>query len=136
MDTTNDPCKEHKCRKGECRAKAGGQGYECSCKKGYAGQFCDKRKSRKRGRNLKGRQQSSSGDCKKEKYRDYYIDPDGCRSVKPYKMASCVGSDKCGAVKSRKRDVRFVCADGRKYKKTVDNVKRCGRKSGKSDYWG
>ena len=91
--------------------------------------------TRKRGRNLKSRQQVS-GECKKEKYRDYYIDPEGCRSVKPYKMASCVGSDKCGAVKSRKRAVRFVCADGRKYKKTVENVKRCGRKSGKSDYWG
>ena len=96
--------------------------------------------TRKRGRNLKSRprQQSSAGgggkeNCRKEKYRDYYIQPDGCRSVKPYKMASCVGSDKCAAVKSRPRAVRFVCADGRKYKKTVENVKRCGRKS---DYWG
>ena len=29
--------------------------------------------------------------------------------------------------------MRFVCADGRKFKKTVDNVKKCGRKS---DFWG
>ena len=91
--------------------------------------------SRKRGRNLKNRRRGSSdsGDCKKEKYRDYYIEPEGCRSVKPYKMSKCVGSDKCGAVKSRPRAVRFVCGDGRKFKKTVENVKRCGRKS---DYWG
>ena len=91
--------------------------------------------TRKRGRNLKSRNKSrnSDQDCRKEKYRDYYIQTDGCRSVKPYKMAKCLGSDKCGPVKSQSRTVRFVCSDGRKYKKTVENVKRCGRKS---DYWG
>ena len=61
--------------------------------------------SRKRGRNLKSRksrnQDRGDRDCRKEKYRDYYIEPNGCRSVKPYKMSNCVGSDNCGAVKSR-----------------------------------
>jgi len=139
MDTMRDPCRDHKCKRGQCQADIGGDGYKCLCKSGYGGQYCDKRnkskKTRKRGRNLKSRNKSrnSDQDCRKEKYRDYYIQTDGCRSVKPYKMAKCLGSDKCGPVKSQSRTVRFVCSDGRKYKKTVENVKRCGRKS---DYWG
>ena len=58
--------------------------------------------SRKRGRNLKSRKsRNQDRDCRKEKYRDYYIEPNGCRSVKPYKMSNCVGPDNCGAIKSR-----------------------------------
>merc|ERR1712223_820145 len=70
--------------------------------------------------------------CRKEKYRDYYIEPDGCRSVKPYKMSNCVGggrnSDSCTAIKTKPRAVRFVCGDGRKFKKNVVAVRKCGRK--------
>ena len=41
--------------------------------------------SRKRGRTLRTRgrkteRQQGGGSCKKEKYRDYYIEPNGCRS--------------------------------------------------------
>ena len=43
MDTQTDPCKDHQCKKGECRAKETGQGYECKCKRGYKGQFCEVR---------------------------------------------------------------------------------------------
>merc|ERR1711915_1041190 len=98
------------------------------------GRFCENKRQRKRGRSQ--RQQQASKKCRKEKYRDYYIQPDGCRSVKPYKMSNCVGTSKCGATKTRSRAVRFVCGDGRKYKKNVVAVRRCGRKSGKSDVWG
>ena len=52
-----------------------------------------------------------------------------------FQMSSCVGPDYCGATKTKPRAVRFVCADGRKYKKNVENVRRCGNKK-KKDFWG
>jgi hypothetical protein len=52
--------------------------------------------------------------------------------VKPYKMSNCVGggrnADSCAAIKTKPRAVRFVCGDGRKFKKNVVAVRKCGRK--------
>ena len=46
-----------------------------------------KRNNRNRDRDGKRRKK-----CKKQRYRDYFIEEHGCRSKKPYKMAKCVGS--------------------------------------------
>ena len=45
-----------------------------------------KRNNRNRDRDGKRRKK-----CKKQRYRDYFIEEHGCRSKKPYKMAKCVG---------------------------------------------
>jgi len=138
-----NPCDNNKCEEGQCTPTTGGL-YRCICRKGYTGQFCDSRgkqaqqprqeRRRSRGRGGAARSRAAgarrrvSKKCKKEKFRDYYIEPNGCRSIKPYKMSNCTGSDQCGATKTKRRSVRFVCSDGRKYKKDVENVRRCGRK--------
>jgi slit protein 2 len=126
-----NPCSGHKCQEGQCTpADKGKRGYKCVCRTGYEGRFCENKRQRKRGRSQ--RQQQASKKCRKEKYRDYYIEPDGCRSVKPYKMSNCVGggrnADSCAAIKTKPRAVRFVCGDGRKFKKNVVAVRKCGRK--------
>lgn len=132
-DTFN-PCKEHKCKEGQCTpSKSSKSTYKCVCRTGYEGQFCQTKRQRKRGRSWQSRQRPTSKKCRKEKYRDYYIEPDGCRSVKPYKMSNCVGEKSCGPTKTKDRAIRFVCGDGRKYKKSVKAVRRCGRKR---DLWG
>jgi len=125
-----NPCSGHKCQEGQCTpADKGKKGYKCVCRTGYEGRFCETKRQRKRGRSQR---QQASKKCRKEKYRDYYIEPDGCRSVKPYKMSNCVGggrnSDSCTAIKTKPRAVRFVCGDGRKFKKNVVAVRKCGRK--------
>ena len=47
MDTMRDPCRDHKCKRGQCQADIGGDGYKCLCKSGYGGQYCDKRNKSK-----------------------------------------------------------------------------------------
>ena len=86
-----DPCESHACRAGECRPDSSlAAGYRCDCRPGYSGAQCQTRasRSRKRGRSFGGsKQRAGAGKrCRKEKYRDYYVQPDGCRSVKPYKV--------------------------------------------------
>merc|ERR1711974_419907 len=51
--------------------------------------------------------------CTKQRYRDYFIESDGCRSKRPYKMAKCVGGggNSCVANKTILRKIRFVCKD-------------------------
>ena len=49
----------------------------------------EERRNKNRNRNKKGRKRSKK--CKKQKYRDYFIEEHGCRSKRPYKMAKCVG---------------------------------------------
>ena len=71
--------------------------------------------------------------CKKQKFRDYFIEPNGCRSKKPYNMAKCVSKGRnsnrnsCVATKTKLRMARFVCEDGRQFKKQVEIVRKCGR---------
>lgn len=67
--------------------------------------------------------------CKKQKYRDYYIDQSGCRSKRPYKMAKCVSdtSDSCVAKKTKLRTIRFICQNGRNFNKEVEMIRKCGR---------
>ena len=36
-----DACENHLCRHGKCAPSADGQTYECKCKIGYSGPFCD-----------------------------------------------------------------------------------------------
>ena len=124
---------------------------------------------RKRGRSQR---QQASKKCRKEKYRDYYIEPDGCRyilSPNPHlhpqdenlcnpahydqvgeavqDVQLCWGRQElrllhCHQDKAQViltfllaeiffiifRAVRFVCGDGRKFKKNVVAVRKCGRK--------
>merc|ERR1712037_472007 len=53
---------------------------------------------------------------------------------KPYKMSNCVGggrnADSCTAIKTKPRAVRFVCGDGRKFKKNVVACSRIGTMPG------
>ena len=74
--------------------------------------------------------------CKKQKFRDYFIEPNGCRSKRPYKMARCMdgsggsgggGAPSCVANKTKMRKIRFVCDDGRQFRKEVEIIKRCGK---------
>ena len=73
--------------------------------------------------------------CKKQKYRDYFIEANGCRSKRAYNMARCVNDDAasaalhgaCVANKTKMRKIRFVCDSGRAFKKEVEIIKRCGR---------
>ena len=127
---------------------------------------------RKRGRSQR---QQASKKCRKEKYRDYYIEPDGCRyilSPNPHlhpqdenlcnpahydqvgeavqDVQLCWGRQElrllhCHQDKAQViltflfllrsssfflffRAVRFVCGDGRKFKKNVVAVRKCGKK--------
>jgi len=131
---TWDPCANHKCQNGQCKPLKGSKSsYQCVCSPGYEGQFCQTKRQRKKGRSWQSRQRPTSKKCRKEKYKDYYIEPNGCRSVKPYKISNCVGDKSCGPTKTKDKAIRFVCGDGRKYKKTLQAVRRCGRKR---DKWG
>ena len=140
----SNPCDDHKCKnKGVCIATSGTNSgtnarYRCQCKGGYEGPFCHVRRhggqQRDRGRSRsQQRRRKVSKKCKKQRYRDYYIEPNGCRSRKPFKMARCVGGspgdpDSCVANKTKKRKIKFVCQDGRKFRKEVEIVKRCGKR--------
>lgn len=103
-----------------------------------------KRRNRGRGgeRKKSGRNDNKrrSKKCKKQKYRDYYIEEHGCRSKRPYKMAKCLGpdgsteSDECVPTKIKTRKIKFVCPDGTSPKKEVEIVRKCGRR--KDKIWG
>ena len=48
MDRVRDPCRENKCRRGQCAPGPGGEGYTCKCGRGYTGQYCEKKTSKSR----------------------------------------------------------------------------------------
>ena len=92
---------------------------------------------RKRNKNRKSGSRRNKK-CKKQRYRDYFIEEHGCRSKKPYKMAKCVGpegsdSDQCGPTRIKTRKIKFVCPDGSTPRKEVELVRKCGRKK---NNWG
>ena len=100
----------------------------------------EQRRNKNRNRNKKGRKRSKK--CKKQKYRDYFIEEHGCRSKRPYKMAKCVGPDTsesgntaCVPTKIKTRKIKFVCPDGTSSRKEVEIVRKCGRKKQKN-IWG
>ena len=101
----------------------------------------DRASSRRRSKSAgRKRKHQKSSKCKKQRYRDYFIEG-GCRSRKPFKMARCVaptsGSMTCTATRVKKRKIKMVCKDGRKYRKEVEMVKRCGnRKQRDQPRWG
>ena len=39
--TSYDPCKDNRCRKGECVSKKDGKNYSCKCQAGWGGKYCD-----------------------------------------------------------------------------------------------
>lgn len=41
FDGSNQACLNNLCQNGKCVPSAEGQGYECKCKVGYSGPFCD-----------------------------------------------------------------------------------------------
>ena len=46
MDTMRDPCRGHKCAKGQCEPDKAGEGYKCLCRAGYTGKFCDQKRDK------------------------------------------------------------------------------------------
>lgn len=87
----------------------------------------DGKRNRERG---SGGNKRKNKKCKKQKYRDYFIEEHGCRSKKPYKMAKCLsdGNDECVATKVKTRKIKFVCPDGSSPRKDVEIVRKCGRR--------
>ncbi|ALC41858.1 sli [Drosophila busckii] len=112
-----DPCAEHKCRRGSrCVPHATAKdGYQCKCKHGQRGRYCDQ----------------AAANCRKEQVREYYTEND-CRSRQPLKYAKCVGGcgNQCCAAKIvRRRKVRMVCSNNRKYIKNLDIVRKSSNSS-------
>ncbi|KPM08905.1 slit protein-like protein 3 [Sarcoptes scabiei] len=106
-----DVCRNNPCQHGKCVESADGQSYECKCKIGFSGPFCDQAPT-----------------CQKEIKRDFYFEK-SCRSTKKLKMAYCVGS--CGEVlckaqKTKKRSIKLACNDGSKYTKQIEIIRKCG----------
>lgn len=127
-DEEDDPCLGNRCQHdSKCVPTAvGGSSrgvpYTCKCKQGYKGKYCEALQQ----------QQQQGGTCRKEQVREHYAEK-GCRSRKPLKMAKCVGgcappgssSTCCTARKSKRRKVRLICADGTRYTKDIDIVRKC-----------
>ena len=44
------------------------------------------------------------------------------------------GDASCVANKTKKRKIKFVCEDGRKFRKEVEIIKRCGKR--RDNVWG
>lgn len=44
FDEVNHACMNHMCQNGKCVPSRDGQSYECKCKGGYSGPFCDQGK--------------------------------------------------------------------------------------------
>lgn len=68
--------------------------------------------------------------CKRLTKRTFYVDGNGCQSVRVLKLSECLGT--CGAngrccspAKVKRRRVRMQCNDGASYVKTIDLVKKC-----------
>ncbi|KAK0077767.1 hypothetical protein PV325_003479, partial [Microctonus aethiopoides] len=103
-----DPCYGHECRKdSQCVPSPFGTGYSCRCQTGWQGRYCEKAPT-----------------CRKEHTREYYSE-NGCRSRRPVKLAKCWGScgnSCCLPRKTKRRKVRLICNDGRRYTKDVDLV--------------
>ncbi|KAI9562208.1 hypothetical protein GHT06_013173 [Daphnia sinensis] len=109
--TSYDPCKDHRCRKGQCVSKKDGKNYSCKCQAGWGGKYCD-----------------TAPTCRKEQYRDYYMEH-GCRSTKPVRNSVCsgnCGSDCCRPRRSKKRRLKLICNDGTRYTKEIEIVRKCG----------
>ncbi|XP_064466119.1 protein slit-like isoform X2 [Ornithodoros turicata] len=104
------PCKNHLCKRGKCVA-VDRYNYECSCRSGWSGPFCDQAPT-----------------CQKEQYREHFEER-GCKSHKKVKMAECIGScgeHCCRAQKTKRRNVKMVCPTGRTYTKQLEVIRKCG----------
>ncbi|GAB6025016.1 hypothetical protein CHUAL_010127 [Chamberlinius hualienensis] len=107
---TTDPCLENMCKKGKCVPVESNMHYECQCKLGWGGPFCDQAPT-----------------CQKQQWRDYY-EENGCRSRKKIKKANCVGScgsNCCQPRKTKKRKIRLICNDGTSYMKDIEVIRKC-----------
>ena len=67
--------------------------------------------------------------CRRITRRTFYLDGNGCQSVRVLKLSECAGT--CGAsgccipAKVKRRRIRMQCNDGASYVKTIDLVKKC-----------
>ncbi|XP_044585787.1 protein slit isoform X1 [Cotesia glomerata] len=106
-----DPCTGHECHKGsQCVPSLFGNGYSCRCQTGWQGRYCEKAPT-----------------CRKEHTREYYSE-NGCRSRRPVKLAKCWGScgnSCCLPRKTKRRKVRLICTDGKRYTKDVELIRKC-----------
>ncbi|XP_076624299.1 slit guidance ligand isoform X1 [Colletes latitarsis] len=109
----SDPCAGHGCRKGSQCVPSPIESpypYTCRCQTGWHGRYCEKAPT-----------------CRKEHTREFYSE-NGCRSRRPVKLAKCWGScgnSCCLPRKTKRRKVRLICADGMRYTKDVDLVRKC-----------
>ncbi|KAB7504459.1 Protein slit, partial [Armadillidium nasatum] len=106
-----DPCENHKCRRGRCKAKNRNPfEYYCRCRTGWSGKFCDQPPT-----------------CRKEQFTEYYVENE-CRSRKPIKNAICsgtCGNHCCKPRKTKQRKVRLICNDGTSYRKEIEIIRKC-----------
>ncbi|CAH1393719.1 unnamed protein product [Nezara viridula] len=106
-----DPCVKNNCKHGStCVAKTPSE-YACKCKlPGWSGKYCEQAPT-----------------CRKEQTREFYSE-NGCRSRKPLKLAKCeggCGGSCCRVRKTKRRKVRLICQNGRRYTKDIDIVRKC-----------
>ncbi|RWS23730.1 protein slit-like protein [Leptotrombidium deliense] len=105
-----DVCENNECKKGRC-LPIDHSNYECKCKPGWTGKFCDEAPT-----------------CQKLVRREF-IEENGCRSARKVKLAECNGScggNCCKPVKNKMRSVKMICSAGDEYMKDVEIVRKCG----------
>lgn len=130
FDQNSNVCSNHLCKNGKCIPASDGQSYECKCKVGYSGPFCDQGLSKLHFINkiLSFYFLKTAPTCQKEIRRDFYYEK-SCRSTKKLKLASCIGGcgdTCCKPQKTKKRSVKLACNDGSKYTKQIEIVRKCG----------
>ncbi|KAK3799525.1 hypothetical protein RRG08_052709 [Elysia crispata] len=111
-----DPCFNHKCQKGRCKARRRKGGYRCKCKRGYTGTYCDKAPT-----------------CKAVVFRERFTDPrTKCKSKARVRFRRCEGKCRrgwcCNPKKIKKRKIRVYCSDNSSYVHELQIIRKCSCK--------
>ncbi|VDD87979.1 unnamed protein product [Enterobius vermicularis] len=112
---TVDLCHGVKCQSGgECAVNEKKEvGYECLCKSGFKGEFCEQKKVY----------------CGKQRFLEYYREKT-CRSVQKVKQGRCTGwcgngRQCCHATKIKPKRIRLRCANGKTIVRRINIVRKC-----------
>lgn len=134
FDEVNHACLNHMCQNGKCVPSRDDQSYECKCKAGFSGPYCDQGAFPFFLFHFNPNKMTYrvtlflAPTCQKEIKRDFYYEK-SCRSTKKLKLAVCVGSCGdacCKAQKTKKRSVKLACSDGTRVIKQIEVVRKCG----------